>query len=92
MPAIVVMPAPAMEAATAMMPKKQQRIGMLSINFVMYNMTLCLHFEDVTFKGSLTRDFRLQAFFMTQFPHGPEYFIGPFQIFTKFESKGQRGR
>ncbi len=68
-------------------------IGMLSIKFVMDNMTLCLHFDDVSFNGSLTRDFRLQAFFMAQFSHGPWVSqLGPLQIFTKFaeifESKG----
>ncbi len=37
------------------------------------------------FKGSLTRDFRLQVFFMNQFPPGPQVFHwGCFEFFRKF--------
>ncbi len=36
------------------------------------------------FKGSLTRDFRLQVFFINQCPSGPcSIPLGPFQIFSK---------
>jgi hypothetical protein len=37
----------------------------------------------ITFKGSLTRDFQLQVFFMNQCPPGPWVPLGPFQIFSK---------
>jgi hypothetical protein len=41
----------------------------------------CTH----TFKGSLTRDFRLQVFFMNQCPPGPQVFQwGRFEFFRKF--------
>ncbi len=40
---------------------------------------------DVSFKGSLTRDFRLQVSFMNQCPPGPQVFRwGRFEFFRKF--------
>jgi hypothetical protein len=42
----------------------------------------CLFFN---FKGSLTRDFRLQVFFMNQCPPGPQVFHwSHFEFFRKF--------
>ncbi len=38
---------------------------------------------EKTFKGSLTRDFSLKAFFMNQFPLRPLSIPLPFRIFTK---------
>jgi hypothetical protein len=47
----------------------------------------------VLFKGSLTRDFRLQVFFMNQCPPGPKVFHwGRFQFFRKTIQWCQRHR
>jgi hypothetical protein len=44
-----------------------------------------LFWLDNIFKGSLTRDFRLQVFFMNQCPPGPQVFHwGRFEFFRKF--------
>jgi hypothetical protein len=40
---------------------------------------------NVRFEGSLTRDFRLQVFFMNQCPPGPQVFHwGRYEFFQKF--------
>ena len=47
-----------------------------------YLIKKCIH---LSFKGSLTRDFRLQVFFMNQCPPGPQVFHwGRFEFFQKF--------
>jgi hypothetical protein len=44
-----------------------------------------IHIWGKYFKGSLTRDFRLQVFFMNQCPPGPQVFHwGRFEFFQKF--------
>ncbi len=43
------------------------------------------HIRQTQFKGSLTRDFRLQVFFMNQCPPGPQVFYwSHFDFFRKF--------
>ncbi len=43
-----------------------------------------LHYSTYSIKGSLTRDFRRQVFFMTQFPPGLLRIpLRPFKIFTR---------
>jgi hypothetical protein len=47
-----------------------------------YLIKKCIH---LSFKWSLTRDFRLQVFFMNQCPPGPQVFRwGRFEFFRKF--------